>query len=47
MPEIYDKIFARYGFQVSDYYSLKKLEPAYRIYFDDEAVDVPGVALSF
>ena len=42
MPEIYDKIFARYGFRVEDYYSLKKLDPAYRVYFPDEAIDVPG-----
>jgi len=36
------QIFQRYGFKVKDYYSLKRLDPAYRVYFQDEAIDVPG-----
>ena len=41
-PPVPLQIFERYGFKVKDYYSLKRLDPAYRVYFPDEAIDVPG-----
>lgn len=43
MPDVFEKYFARFGKQVSDYYQLKRLDPAYRIYFSKEnVVDVPA-----
>lgn len=33
MPDIFEKFFADFGKKVSEYYELKKLSPAYRVYF--------------
>jgi phytoene desaturase len=35
MPDVFDKFFADFGKKVSDYYELKKLSPAYKVYFKD------------
>ena len=33
MPDVFDKFFNDFGKKTSDYYSLKKLNPAYRVFF--------------
>ncbi len=33
MPDVFDRFFADFGFQTSDFYKLIKLSPAYRVYF--------------
>lgn len=33
MPDIFDKFFADFGKKTSDYYTLEKLSPAYKIFF--------------
>uniref|UniRef100_UPI00404A644E phytoene desaturase family protein n=1 Tax=Flavobacterium sp. TaxID=239 RepID=UPI00404A644E len=41
MPDVFDKFFADFGKKVSDYYELKKLSPAYQVYFkDNESVTI-------
>ena len=42
MPDIFEKFFADFGKQVSDYYILERLSPSYRIYFDDGPLDIPS-----
>ena len=43
MPDVFENYFARFGKQVSDYYELIRLDPAYRIFFGpDDALDVPA-----
>jgi len=42
MPDVFEKFFGDFGKKVSDYYDLKQLSPAYRIYFKDDAIDVPS-----
>lgn len=43
MPDIFEKYFAKFDKSVSDYYSLKRLDPSYRIFFDkDDVVDLPA-----
>ncbi len=42
MPEVFDQFFERFGKKVSDYYELKRLDPSYRVYFEDEYVDIPA-----
>lgn len=42
MPEVFDNFFERFGKKVSDYYELKRLDPSYRVYFQDEYLDVPA-----
>ena len=40
MPDIFEKFFADFGKQVSDYYDLDKLSPAYKIFFEDDTITV-------
>ncbi|MEM6347703.1 MAG: phytoene desaturase family protein [Bacteroidota bacterium] len=43
MPEVFENFFNLFGKKVSDYYTLKRLNPSYRVYFgDDDFVDVPA-----
>jgi len=43
MPEVFEQFFNRFGKSVSDYYDLKRLDPSYRIYFDEsDTMDVPA-----
>lgn len=36
MPDVFERFFADFGKNVSDYYQLEKLSPAYRVYFGGE-----------
>ncbi len=40
MPDIFDKFFADFSKQTSDYYQLDKLDPAYKIFFDDDTITI-------
>lgn len=41
MPELFDNFFAEFGKSTSDFYKIEKLDPAYRVFFDDgETVDI-------
>ena len=40
MPDIFDKFFADFGKKTSDYYQLDKLDPAYKIFFQDDAITI-------
>ena len=41
MPDVFENFFAAFGKKPSDYYQLKRLDPAYRIYFGkDDYLDV-------
>lgn len=42
MPEVFDQFFERFGKKVSDYYQLKRLDPSYRVYFEESYVDIPA-----
>lgn len=43
LPDQFDRYFADFGHKTSDFYSLKKLSPSYRIYhLNNEVVDVPN-----
>ncbi len=43
MPDVFENYFALFGKKVSDYYTLKRLDPAYRIYFaKDDLMDIPS-----
>ena len=33
MPDVFDKFFNDFGKKTSDYYTLKKLNPAYKVFF--------------
>jgi len=42
MPDIFERYFNRFGKKVSDYYELIRLDPSYRVYFPDDALDIPA-----
>ena len=42
MPDIFERYFNSFGKKVSDYYSLKRLDPSYRVYFEKEGWDIPA-----
>ena len=42
MPEVFENFFQCFGKSAKDFYDLKRLDPSYRIYFEDEEMDVPA-----
>src|ERR1700761_1290733 len=43
MPDVFENFFALFGKKPGDYYDLKRLDPAYRIYYGrDDLINVPG-----
>lgn len=43
MPDVFEKFFADFGKKPSDYYQLEKLDPAYKVYFEDGTdITIPG-----
>jgi phytoene desaturase len=42
MPDVFERYFAQFGKKVSDFYSLKRLDPSYRIFWNDGMTDVPA-----
>jgi phytoene desaturase len=42
MPDVFEDYFNRFGKKVSDYYHLERLDPSYRVYFEDGPVDIPA-----
>jgi phytoene desaturase len=41
MPDVFERYFSSFGKKVADYYTLKRLSPSYRIYWDDDYTDIP------
>ena len=42
MPDVFERYFNCFGRNRSDYYTLKRLDPSYRIIWDDEIMEVPA-----
>lgn len=42
MPDVFDRYFGQFGKKVSDYYTLNRLDPSYRIYWQDAPMDIPA-----
>ncbi len=42
MPDVFEHFFTQFGKKVEDYYSLIRLDPSYRIYWQDGHIDVPA-----
>jgi len=43
MPDVFETYFQNFGKKVSDYYTLDRLDPSYRVYFGDrDFVDLPA-----
>ncbi len=42
MPDIFDRFFKEFGKNTSDFYQLKRLDPSYRVYWENGVTDVPA-----
>ena len=43
MPDVFDRFFKDFGYQASDFYKLKRLDPSFSVIFgQDDVVDVPA-----
>ena len=42
MPDVFERFFNEFEKKVSDYYSLDRLDPSYRIYWQDGEMNVPA-----
>ncbi len=42
MPDVFERFFNSFGKKVSDYYQLDRLDPSYRVYWNDEPMDIPA-----
>jgi phytoene desaturase len=42
MPDVFENYFSKFGKKVSDYYSLHRLDPSYRVYWEDSYTDLPA-----
>lgn len=42
MPDVFERFFNQFGKSVSDYYSLTRLDPSYRVYWQDENIAIPA-----
>jgi phytoene desaturase len=42
MPDVFEKFFDDFGKKVSDYYELKQLSPAYKIFFQNDEIQIPS-----
>ena len=42
MPDVFERFFADFGKKVSDYYDLVRLNPSYRVFWEDSQDDIPA-----
>jgi phytoene desaturase len=42
MPDVFERYFNQFGKKSSDYYTLKRLDPSYRVYWNDGYTDIPA-----
>ncbi len=42
MPEVFERFFNSFGKKVTDYYQLQRLDPSYRVYWPNNAMDIPA-----
>jgi phytoene desaturase len=42
MPDVFERYFNQFGREVSEFYSLTRLDPSYRVYREDDYADIPA-----
>lgn len=42
MPDVFERFFSQFNKKVSDYYQLTRLDPSYRVYWNDGPLDIPA-----
>ncbi|MDF2187157.1 phytoene desaturase family protein [Paraflavitalea sp. CAU 1676] len=47
MPDVFERYFASFGKEVKQYYQLQRLDPSYRIYWEQSFTDLPASLYEF
>ncbi|RYD55080.1 MAG: phytoene desaturase [Sphingobacteriales bacterium] len=42
MPDVFEKFFGYFGKTPQDYYELKRLDPSYQVFWEDEVIQIPA-----
>src|SRR4051812_36733509 len=42
MPDVFERFFEQFGKTVPDYYSLVRLDPSYRVHWENDFTDIPA-----
>lgn len=42
MPDVFERYFRTLGSQVEDHYELHRLDPSYRVFFEEGSIDIPA-----
>ncbi|MDQ6890045.1 MAG: phytoene desaturase family protein [Bacteroidota bacterium] len=42
MPDVFERYFESFGKKRADYYTLKRLDPSYTVYWEEEAIKIPA-----
>jgi phytoene desaturase len=42
MPDVFQRFFQQFNKNVTDYYELNRLDPSYRVYWQNETTDIPA-----
>lgn len=42
MPDVFERFFNQFGKSVSDYYTLKRLDPSYQVFWEDGKTELPA-----
>ncbi len=42
MPDVFERFFNQFGKKVSDYYTLKRLDPSYQVIWKDDEMNIPA-----
>lgn len=42
MPDVFENYFESFGKKVEDYYQLKRLDPSYSVFFENDRLDIPA-----
>lgn len=48
MPDVFEQFYQKFGHTTSDFYELKRLDPSYRVFWEDETqTDIPATMAEF
>jgi len=47
MPDVFERYFNQFGKKANDYYKLNRLNPSYRIYWQEEYTNIPANLIEF
>lgn len=42
MPDVFERFYQQFGHETSDFYELIRLDPSYRVFYEDDTIDIPA-----